>query len=149
MADIEQLTNKTKTAFQKYKNAELTFHNYHFLLNEAKSAEGISILPERKTKVAKGAVEGEAPAPSEGAASRTAKAAKAGKGKKRAKPSAAPAEGQEEAFVCAGNVISGDECPGGDDSDVKASSTRGPDGKLHPTCKKCKTAMKKQKRKKE
>ena len=68
---------------------------------------------------------------------------KAKSGKKKAKPEAkgeAAAPVEEEPWTCSGNVLTGDACPGGEGSLVRAADTRH-EHKAHPTCKLCKKAI--------
>lgn len=138
--DVETLETKTKLAFQRYKKAEIDFHNVHYLLNEAKKDAGVPILPERKKREKTGEK-----VPVE----KSKKPAAADKKRPKEKKEKAVAAGEENVkFVCAGNVLTGEPCPGGEESKIKAASTRGEDGKLHDTCKGCKKLVKKAKRSK-
>lgn len=61
---------------------------------------------------------------------------------KKAKPAPEAAEGP---FVCEGNVFAETPCPNDSDAHSKPApaKTKGPDGKLHATCKPCKKEIKK------
>ncbi len=153
--DIETLETKTKDARNAAASAQKKYDTLNFMLLSAKKEAGQELLPSRPRKKA-GAEE-----PAVAAAAAAAVPAKKGKAaKKRENPANSPANATEEkkkakketappgeAWECAGNILTGEACPGNSpDCSVKDSATKDENGKLRDSCRHCKKAIKKARR---